>query len=111
MKLRILLFKFWSKICPKRKITYIEGDTIPEKITSRNLFIAVEDNEIWSVAFKCPCGCGDRLELMSLQGVKPRWDVHIHKNGTASLTPSIWRKTNCGSHFWFKQGRIVWCDT
>ncbi len=31
-----------------------------------------------------------------------------HPNRTASLHPSVWRKKDCGSHFWFRKGRVHW---
>ncbi|WP_375692081.1 DUF6527 family protein [Pseudooceanicola sp. LIPI14-2-Ac024] len=44
-----------------------------------------------------------------LQDERPCWRVTRHKDGLVSLHPSVWRKKDCGSHFWFKRGRVKWC--
>ncbi|WP_246622445.1 DUF6527 family protein [Rhizobium laguerreae] len=59
---------------------------------------------------RCPCGCGDMIELMILRGARPRWDISIDKAGHPSLHPSVWRKSGCRSHFWVREGRILWCE-
>lgn len=105
-----ILMSWWAYLTPSRKVIIINGDTAPAAIKSKNLFLAIEDGVKWSVAFNCPCGCGDRLELVLLNNVKPRWDIDIHKDGTPTLSPSIWRKENCKSHFWIRRGKIIWCN-
>jgi hypothetical protein len=48
---------------------------------------------------RCPCGCGYVLELLVIAEAKARWDIIIDKTGKPSFSPSIWRKTECHSHF------------
>ena len=59
---------------------------------------------------RCPCGCGETIELLVLDGAKPRWDVLIDKKNLPTLHPSVWRQTGCRSHFWVRKGRINWCE-
>ncbi|MER8408153.1 DUF6527 family protein [Mesorhizobium sp. M1307] len=59
---------------------------------------------------RCPCGCGEPIELMVLKEAKPRWDVRIDESRRPTLHPSVWRQKGCRSHFWIRQGRIHWCD-
>lgn len=81
------------------------------------LFVAFDDGgkgsgqiSLRSVGMRCPCGCGDRIELIILKEARPRWDVSVNKAGEPSLRPSVWRKSGCRSHFWVREGRILWCE-
>ncbi|MDX8494192.1 DUF6527 family protein [Mesorhizobium sp. VK22B] len=58
----------------------------------------------------CPCGCGRRLELMLLKGVKPRWDLDVDQHDFPTLYPSVWVADGCRSHFFLRSGRIDWCN-
>jgi hypothetical protein len=111
MKLRSL----WWRRCvaaamPRRALKVIEGDSLPEKLPLWNLIVAREGDEDWCVGLRCPCGCGQRLEMMLLRGVKPRWDVSVDARGRVSLHPSVWLREGCKSHFWVRSGKIIWCD-
>ncbi|MCY4231086.1 MAG: DUF6527 family protein, partial [Alphaproteobacteria bacterium] len=37
------------------------------------------------------------------------WHVMRNTDGAVTLHPSVWRKKDCGSHFWLRNGRIRWC--
>jgi Family of unknown function (DUF6527) len=97
-------------IGPRRKLRIIEGDTIPDRLPFRDLLLAREDGEDWCLGLRCPCGCGKRLEMMLLKEVTPRWDLVIDHHGRVSLHPSVWLRTGCRSHFWVREGKVVWCD-
>lgn len=109
MRIPLWILRLWSWVAPSRKVVIVRGDTPPDIIPNRNLFLAREGKEDWAVAFMCPCGCGDRLELLLVPEVKPRWSMVVHDNRTATLYPSVWRTSNCRSHFWIKKGKVVWC--
>ncbi len=97
-------------IGPRRRLRIVEGDSLPAKLPLRDLVLAQEGSENWCVGLRCPCGCGERLEMMLLDEVKPRWDVVVDAEGRVSLHPSVWRRTGCRSHFWIRKGKVVWCD-
>lgn len=101
---------FIAAISPRRQLKVIEGDTLPNELPRRDLLLAREGSDHWAVGMRCPCGCGQRIELMLLREVKPRWDIIIDTRGRPSLTPSVWLRTGCRSHFWLRSGKIVWCD-
>ena len=108
------IFAWFRRLCSvfdqPYKVIIVDGDTPPESVRRKRLYLAHEDGEDWAVALRCPCGCGERLELMLIPEVKPRWRLLVDRHGHPSLKPSIWRETGCRSHFWLKHGRIVWCE-
>lgn len=108
-------FPFWwrsftASLAPRRSLKILEGDTLPDKLPRRDLVLMRDDDDDWSVGLRCPCGCGQRLELMVLKDVRPRWDVIFDKQRCPTLHPSVWLRTGCRSHFWVRQGKIVWCE-
>ncbi|WP_420408134.1 DUF6527 family protein [Hoeflea sp.] len=109
MKLPLWFLKLWAKIAPARKMIVVDADTPPDIIRTRDIFLARDDGDDWAVALRCPCGCGDRLELLLIPEARPRWSVRLEASGYPTLHPSIWRKTGCRSHFWIRDGRIKWC--
>lgn len=102
--------RFLSRFSPRRALKIIECDSLPERLPRRNLVLAREDGENWCVGLRCPCGCGERLEMMTLDNVAPRWDVGLDEKGRVSIHPSVWRRVGCRSHFWVRAGKIVWCE-
>jgi Family of unknown function (DUF6527) len=58
---------------------------------------------------RCPCGCGDDLNI-NLDGRSgPAWR-HYVRRGALTLFPSYWRATHCESHFILWKNEIYWCD-
>lgn len=110
MKITRWFRKLWGKYGPARRLVIIEGDELPQDLPARNLVLTRDDGDDWSVGMRCPCGCGERIELMILKEARPRWDVSVNKVGEPSLHPSVWRKSGCRSHFWVREGRILWCE-
>ncbi len=105
--------RFWRRFFPKepppRLLHVIEGDTPPSAVEGQDLILARENGEDWAVAFLCPCGCDDRLELALIPEIRPSWKLSVNANGQPTLYPSVWRKDACRSHFWLRDGLIVWC--
>lgn len=80
----------------------------PKKISSKKIYLLKDEKEVWLAIMKCPCGCGNLIELNLLNDFKPTWKIFIDSNKKITLSPSIWRTDGCKSHFWMKKGRIVW---
>jgi len=103
----------WSRLfgATPQKITVsiIDGDTPPDTIKGQDFILAREEDEDWAIAFLCPCGCKDRLELALIPEVKPHWTLTLNEENHPTLHPSVWRKTGCLAHFWVKNGEVVWC--
>ena len=78
---------------PNNKVLYVEGN---EKL-----------GDYWYALLKCPCGCEENIMLNLMDDAKPCWKVSID-NSDFSISPSIWRIKNCKSHFWLRNGKIIW---
>ena len=107
--MRLWLRNLLERFKPRHKLRIVIEDTLPVHIAPRELVVAHEDGENWVAGLHCPCGCGDRIELVLLAGIRPRWDVGTDRLGRPFLHPSVWRRGGCGSHFWLRKGRIRWC--
>jgi hypothetical protein len=51
----------------------------------------------------CPCGCGAEVPVNLDRRAGPAWRLYESPKGT-SIYPSVWRDTDCKSHF------IIWRD-
>lgn len=102
--------KFVAALSPCRAVKIIEGDTLPNELPYWNLVLARENGEDWCVGMRCPCGCGQRLEMMLLKELKPRWDARFDMRGRVSLHPSVWLRDGCRSHFWIRGGKVIWAE-
>lgn len=89
--------------------TIVVQEDLPPVLEERVLYVVEEDGYQEQAAMICPCGCGSTLHMNLLRDERPCWAVTLHPNGTASLHPSVWRKKECGSHFWYRKGRVRWC--
>lgn len=92
-----------------RQVVYVESDELPVDLPPHNLVVAREADTLWVAGFVCPCGCGRRLELMLLEGVRPRWDLTVDADQRPTLHPSVWVADGCRSHFWLRRGIVHWC--
>lgn len=99
-----------ARLAPRRSLKILEGDALPDRLPRRDLVLMRDDGEDWSIGLRCPCGCGQRLEMMLLKGIRPRWDVTVDDRGRPTLHPSVWLRKGCRSHFWMRRGKIVWCE-
>lgn len=82
---------------------------LPAQAENNRIYILYEDGEFCYLLMKCPCGCGADIDLSLIKGLKPRWEIEFHLNGTISISPSVWRKYKCKSHFYYKKGNLIWC--
>ena len=107
-----LLIAFWRALTgwfdPPYKTITAEGE-LPGVLKPRTLYIVQEDGFEEQAAMLCPCGCSRVLQMNLLTDERPCWRVARHGDGTVTLHPSVWRKKDCGSHFWFRKGRVQWC--
>lgn len=84
-------------------------EDLPDDVEPLKLYVVGSEPNLWAAAMMCPCGCKERIELNLLKAARPCWDVAVHQDGTASLSPSVWRQKGCESHFFLRNGFIRWC--
>jgi len=85
------------------------GD-MPDQATIQAGIITVVGGADWAkwVLFKCPCGCGEVLTLSLMKSFKPRWRLKIDKKNRITLSPSVWKKDGCRSHFYIRKSKLKW---
>lgn len=99
----------WFGRRQERPLKTVVVEELPDRLEAKTVYVAGENGHLWFVAMICPCGCGETLQMSLLKNVRPRWNVTQHQDGTVSLSPSVWRKVGCCSHFFLVHGRIQWC--
>ena len=107
-----LVRRLWTRVrnCFVRPYqTVVVEDVLPEQLQHRTLYIVREDGFDEQAAMLCPCGCENILHLNLLADERPCWRVLENADGKPTLYPSVWRRKDCGSHFWLRNGRILWC--
>lgn len=104
-------FKSWfrDRLRPRFGTEYVEEDA-PAHPKARTLYVVTEDGDPWSVAMLCPCGCGETLHMNLLPDERPVWRLTVNGDGMSTLHPSVNRMKGCRAHFWFRSGRVYWCD-
>jgi hypothetical protein len=81
---------------------------LPERLRP-NILYAIGERVPWSAALLCPCGCGSVIQLSLLKKDSPCWALVFRKRLVPTLIPSIQRTTGCCSHFFLREGRVIWC--
>ena len=107
----IRLWQFIQKICRcwfngTGRIKYAED--LPEKLSKNQFYVIGDPKDPWLLAFICPCGCQEIIQLSLLTDYRPHWKFSIEKQQRITIKPSIWRKVGCKSHFWISSGKVIW---
>ena len=89
--------------------TMVVEESLPVQLLRSTVYIVREDGFDEQIALLCPCGCGRILQMNLLPDERPCWQLMRNADGAVTLYPSVWRKKDCGSHFWLRNGRIRWC--
>jgi hypothetical protein len=55
----------------------------------------------------CPCGCGDEFPINLDSRAGPAWKIYRSQRTGLSIFPSIWRDTDCESHYVIWNNRIL----
>lgn len=114
-RLRItnVLKRWWANVAQRPATLRVQVissmSELPLALGNRLYIVGKSRSYKW-VIFSCPCGCGDRIDVCLMPSAMPRWELSLRK-GRASLSPSVWvPRERCGSHFWIRQNRVIWCD-
>lgn len=81
---------------------------LPESIKEKTIYIIGEKNSPWLIAFTCPCGCKENIQLNLLKEADPNWRFKITYKNKINISPSVWRTTGCKSHFFVRNSKIDW---
>lgn len=98
------LSSFWDDTY---SVLYVEDPVDNPK--SKILYIIGTVEEPWQVELVCPCGCNEKIVLPVNESTSPRWDLKILNHRTPTLHPSVWRSKGCKSHFFLRNGKVIWC--
>lgn len=97
-----------ERIMPARGLVVVEGEALPDTLPRRDLVLLRDAGEDWSVAMRCPCGCKQRVELPLIPDAKPRWSLRMERGRHPTLSPSVWLREGCRSHYFVRGGRVRW---
>lgn len=82
-------------------------EDLPNVISNNEILVLDEGGFPELLAFKCPCGCDANIFLNLLTDTSPKWK-YIIDNSKVSITPSIWKKDGCRSHFFIINSIVKW---
>lgn len=82
-------------------------DDVPDQPQFKTVYFVGEKKYYWQSIMLCPCGCKSLLYMNLMQDMNPYWTFKIDKN-KISLSPSVDRFVGCKSHFFLKDGKIIW---
>lgn len=107
-KLKITWLRLTEWWAGPRKVIEVQGDLPRDQLPSRDLVLLREGGEAWSILMRCPCGCGQPVELPLIREACPRWTLMVDKDGHPTLAPSICRQEGCRAHYFVQVGKVVW---
>jgi len=94
---------------PRFRVSHVSEPKDPKTIQSNTVYVASSQGHAKWVQILCPCGCGEVILLNLSKKRRPNWAVRKTFWGKPTISPSIWRKDGCGSHFFIREGRVAWC--
>jgi len=80
----------------------------PDFVAADTLYLVGEYEDYWQAVLACPCGCKANIQLPMSPNTRPQWKFS-GTNSKPTLTPSVWRKSGCRSHFILRNGKVNWC--
>ena len=88
--------------------SYVYSEDVPDTIDEGILYLIGTDNYYWQAIMKCPCGCNNNLHMNMIEDYDPYWTYKISSENKISLSPSVDRMIGCKSHFFLRNGKIIW---
>lgn len=85
-------------------------DRLPKIIKADLIYQIGDEDCVWAAALRCPCGCGDVIQLSLVHDTSPSWRIQERKSRDITLLPSVWRTVGCRSHFIIYRSRLIWCS-
>lgn len=99
----------WRPFVRRYRAFFVED--LPDHLDQNKLYIVGEPTCAHYAAMSCPRHrCSTILTMNLLPDDKPLWQLALNKKGLPSLNPSVWRRVDCGCHFFLRNGRLEWCN-
>ncbi len=92
----------------RQSYQHIYCEDLPELVKQKTIYIVGDKAYPWLLVFKCPCGCKQLIQLNLLRDTRPFWKFRLARNNKLTISPSIWRKVGCKSHFYVTNSKITW---
>lgn len=89
-------------------INTVVVEDLPDHLLPNTIYLVGEDKQYWQAAMRCPCRCGELIQLNLAPPGPPCWRVRLYWDMTVTLSPSVWRSVGCFSHFWIRRSRVLW---
>lgn len=101
---------FMSFFSHEKRYKLISLEDLPENNNFKRevVYWIGENQNKWSAAFMCPCGCKEIIYLNLLPKGSPCWKIIVKSNRDFSISPSINRNKGCKSHFFINDNKVVW---
>ena len=81
---------------------------LPDSVGPHDLYVVgTKSNPKW-IVMKCPCNQGHVIDVCLMRNIHPHWRLRLGRNLVATLSPSVWVKNGCRSHFWLVRNRVRW---
>ncbi|MET0373794.1 MAG: DUF6527 family protein [Rhizorhabdus sp.] len=104
-----LLREAKSIVWPDLVFRSVEQQPAPQDLKVGVVYVVQGgDTPKWAL-MRCPCGCGEKLQLSLSPTRRPRWAVQKDRLRRVSLHPSVRQTGGCFAHFWVHRGVIEWC--
>lgn len=94
---------------PRFLARYSETNPAKDRLSESDLVIVRSGDFLKWAVFRCPCGCGEKLSLSLASNRRPSWRVTMDWLSRPTVSPSVWQRGGCHSHFWLRRGNVEWC--
>ena len=81
----------------------------PQELEEGGLVLVRDEQHDKWACFRCPGGCGQKIQLSLSRQRSPRWKVKLDYLNRPTVLPSVRMTNHCGCHFWLQQGAVTWC--
>lgn len=100
----------WFRLVLDKRRFYIamRVEDAPDSLKEDVVYLIGDAPTPWAASLVCPCGCGETISLSLIPHDNPSWRARVLQDGSATLSPSIWRTKGCRSHFFIRNGRVLW---
>lgn len=87
---------------------FVEERPLPSQTIEGCLYVCEAEG---TVQFLCPCGCEAfrQIPFGPPWNSKTWWGFTRHEDDTITLSPSIFHRDACESHYFIESNQVRWC--